>query len=517
MAKRVERASSTLRCVTHSALARPSPRLLPRGRDRRHEPQEVRVPAGVAAGHPATTEVGLRVLAAGGSAADAAAAATLACCVAESILTGIGGGGFATYFDAGTGEVTCLDFFCSVPGADGDVSPGPMVPIQIEFGGVPLAYEIGGASVGVPGVPAGVAEVHRRWGRLPWDRVVEPAIELARSGVTLPPQQARTLASVAPALVPGVGAEIYQPKGRLLVGGDLLFHPGLDRALAALAEEGPDVFYTGRIGRLMVDTIRAGGGVIGPADLAGYRVLELPVGHAALAGYHVFARYDLNGLITTVGTLPDGVGRMSRGDRAVALADALRGYGRQKVGDTTNISVVDPAGNACVVTTTLGIGSGVWLPDLGVHLNSMLGEGELITADLVPGARMSSMMCPLVVVDDSGDLVLAAGSAGASRIRSALIHTLVNVLLDGQSVRDAVQRPRFHVVDDVVHAELAYPEEELEAVAKAGYQVNRWDHLSHYFGGVSAVGHAGAAGDPRRGGDGQLLPGASGRNGSAGR
>ncbi len=463
------------------------------------------MPAGVAAGHPATTEVGLAVLARGGSAADAAVAAALASCTAESILTGIGGGGFATYFNAGTGEVTCLDFFCSVPGADGDCDAGPMVPIQIEFGGVPLSYSIGGASVGVPGVPAGVAEVHRRWGRLPWDRVVQPAITLARSGVALPHEQARTLASVAPALVPGAGAEIYQPHGRLLGGGDLLFHPGLDIALQALAEEGPDVFYTGRIGQLMIDSVRAGGGAMGPADLAGYRVLELPVGHAPLAGYHVFARHDLSGLIDTLGRLPESVAALSRGDRAVALADALRGYGRQKVGDTTNISVVDPDGNACVITTTLGLGSAVWLPGLGVHLNSMLGEGELITEDLAPGRRMSSMMCPLVVIDDDGELVLAAGSAGASRIRSALVHTLVNVLLDGLSVREAVHRARFHVVDDVVHAEPGYPEEELEAVAKAGYQVNRWDHLSHYFGGVSAVGHAGAAGDPRRGGAGQML------------
>ena len=463
------------------------------------------MPAGVAAGHPATMEVGLGVLAAGGSAADAAVAATFACCVAESILTGIGGGGFATYFDAGTGTVTCLDFFCSVPGTDGDVAAGPMVPIQVEFGGVPLAYEIGGASVAVPGVPAGAAEVHKRWGRLPWHRVVEPAIALARSGVVLPDEQARTLTSVAPALVPGAGAAIYQPNGRLLAGGDLLFHPGLDVALAALAEEGPDVFYTGRMGQLMVDTIRAGGGVLGPADLAGYRVLELPVGHAPLGGYHVFGRHDLNRLVETIGTLPAGVAGLSRGERAVAVADALRGYRRQRVGDTTNVSVVDPDGNACVVTTTLGIGSGVWLPGLGVHLNSMLGEGELITADLAPGRRMSSMMCPLVVVDESGELVLAAGSAGASRIRSALVHTLVSALLDGETVREAVHRARFHVVEDVVHAEPGYPEEELEAVGKAGYQVNRWDHLSHYFGGVSAVGLAGAAGDPRRGGAGQLL------------
>src|SRR3954470_24881557 len=139
-----------------------------------------RIPAGVAAGHPATTEVGLRVLAAGGSAADAAVAAMLTACVGETILTGLGGGGFATYFDAATGEVTCLDFFVAVPGIDGDREPGRMVAVDVFFGGLPQVYSIGGASVAVPGVPLGCGEVHRRWGRLPWDRVVAPAIELAR-------------------------------------------------------------------------------------------------------------------------------------------------------------------------------------------------------------------------------------------------------------------------------------------------------------------------------------------------
>jgi gamma-glutamyltranspeptidase/glutathione hydrolase len=463
------------------------------------------VPAGIAAGHPATAEVGLRMLAAGGSAADAAVAAALACCVAESVLTGIGGGGFATYYDAGTREVTCLDFFCSVPGLASDAPAGPMVPIQIEFGGVPMSYSIGEASVAVPGVPAGVAAVHERWGRLPWHSVVEPAIGLARSGVVLPAAQAVTLLTVFPALVPGIGADIYQPGGRLLAGGDLLFHPGLDKALSALATKGPEVFYTGEIGTAIVDTVRAGGGALSPKDLAEYRVLELPVEHAPLNRYHVFARHDLNRLIDTMSAFPPDLASLDRGTRAVALANALRVTGRQKVGDTTNISAVDADGNACVITVTLGIGSGVWIPGLGVHLNSMLGEGELVTGDLTPGRRMSSMMCPLVVTDDAGDLVLAAGSSGASRIRSALLHTLVGVLVDGLATREAVHRPRFHVVDDTVHAEAGYPDDELDALADAGYRINRWDHTSHYFGAVSTVGLPGAAGDHRRGGIGLLL------------
>ncbi|MGC9666566.1 gamma-glutamyltransferase [Planosporangium sp. 12N6] len=468
------------------------------------------VPAGVAAGHPATAEVGLRVLHAGGSAADAAVAAVLAGCVAESVLTGIGGGGFATYYDAASGEVTCLDFFCAVPGLDADAEPGPMVPIEVVFGGVPMSYSIGEASIGVPGVPAGIGEVHRRWGRLPWHRVVTPAVTLARSGVVLPAAQARTLVSIAPAMVPGVGAGIYSPGGKLLEGGDLLFHPGLDVALQALAADGPEVFYTGWIGEQLVKTVRAGGGAMGPHDLATYRVRELPVEHAPLAGARVFARRDLNNTIPTIAALPPDLADLPAGDRAVALAGALYNHGRQRLGDTTNISVVDFAGNACVITTTLGLGSGVWLPGLGVHLNSMLGEGELITADLRPGGRMSSMMCPLVVIDDDGDLLIAAGSAGASRIRTALVHTLVNVLVRNADMTAAINHPRFHVVADpdggppVAHLEPGYPADEVEALATAGYRLHWWDRADHYFGGASAVGHAGAAGDPRRGGVGRL-------------
>jgi gamma-glutamyltranspeptidase/glutathione hydrolase len=468
------------------------------------------VPAGVAAGHPATAEVGLRILHAGGTAADAAVGAILACCVAECVLTGIGGGGFATYYDAASRTVTCLDFFCAVPGLDSDTTALPMVPIEVFFGRVPMNYSIGESSVGVPGVPAGMGEVHRRWGRLPWDKVVAPAIGLARTGVVLPAAQARTLESVAPALLPGAGADIYSPGGKLLGGGDLLFHPGLDKAFTTLADEGPDAFYTGWIGERLVETVRAGGGAMGPADLAAYRVLELPVEQAQLTEGTVFGRRDLNNTIPTIAALPPTLSTLSLGDRAVALASALLHHGHERVGDTTNISVVDSEGNACVVTVTLGIGSGVWLPGLGIHLNSMLGEGELITPDLEPGQRVQSMMCPLVVVDDEGDLLVAAGSAGASRIRTALVHTLVNALVDDVDMATAISRPRFHVVADptggppAAHVEPGFSDEELTALEDAGYVVNRWDHLSHYFGGASAVGHAGAAGDPRRGGVGLL-------------
>ena len=461
-----------------------------------------RVAAGVAASHPATARAGLQVLRDGGTAADAAVAAALACCVAETIFTGLGGGGFATYFEAATGTVTCLDFFVAVPGTDGDREPGPMISVDVFFGGLPQVYSIGGASVAVPGVPAGCGEVHRRWGRLPWAEVVAPASALAKTGVPIPGAHARTLDSCAPALAWGEGAAVYTPNGRNLVDGELLFHPGLATALDALAVVGPSIFYTGDFAPILVDTVRAAGGALGPRDLADYRVLETPVDRAMLGGYEVRARHDLNRVVDTIAGLPAD---LSRPRRAIGLADALRDRGRQKIGDTTNVSVVDAEGNACVITTTLGLGSGVWLPGLGINLNSMLGEGELITDDLAPGRRMSSNMCPLVVIDTEGRLAVAAGSAGASRIRTALIDTLLGVLVDDVDMATAIGRPRFHVVDDTVHVEPGYPRDELASLAAAGYRIKQWPGLNHYFGGANAVGQAGAAGDPRRAGVGLLL------------
>jgi gamma-glutamyltranspeptidase/glutathione hydrolase len=470
------------------------------------------VAAGVAANHPATAEVGLRVLDTGGSAADAAVAATLACCVAESIVTGLGGGGFATFFEAATRRVSCLDFFCAVPGLGTTAAPAPMMPIEVTFGQIPQAYAIGGPSVGVPGVIAGVAAVHGRWGRLPWDRVVAPAIGLARSGVVVPAALANTLTTVHPALTPGAGAAIYAPGGRLLAGGDLLVHPGLGDALEILAEVGPGEFYTGPIGRLTSEAVSADGGVLTTDDLRDYRVLELPVHSARFGGRSVHSRRDLADTIGTIGALPDLRG-LTEGARAVAVACGLLGYAPERLGDTSNISVIDAAGNACVITLTLGLGSGVWLPGLGIHLNSMLGEGELQTGPLAPGQRIASMMCPMVVVDGSGQAELALGSAGASRIRSALIHTLTNVFIAEMSTSDAIAWPRFHVVSDeshglrggVVHAEPGRPATELDALREAGFAVNEWSGPNPYFGGVSAIGTAGAGADPRRGGVGLLL------------
>jgi gamma-glutamyltranspeptidase / glutathione hydrolase len=115
---------------------------------------------GVAAGHPATADAGAEILADGGSAADAAVAACLASCVAETIMTGLLGGGHAIYFDAATGTARNLDCFVSVPSGDG----APMESLEVPFGEELVHYAIGASSCAVPGVPAGLDALWRAHG-----------------------------------------------------------------------------------------------------------------------------------------------------------------------------------------------------------------------------------------------------------------------------------------------------------------------------------------------------------------
>src|SRR5207253_11445319 len=114
------------------------------------------LPAGVAAGHPATVEAGVAVLEGGGSAADAAVAASLASCVAETVMTGLLGGGHGIYFDVNAGRARNLDCFVAVPGLGGERRDVELLELEIPFGTELVHYAVGIASCGVPGLPAGL-------------------------------------------------------------------------------------------------------------------------------------------------------------------------------------------------------------------------------------------------------------------------------------------------------------------------------------------------------------------------
>ncbi|MGB2875689.1 MAG: gamma-glutamyltransferase [Gaiellaceae bacterium] len=458
--------------------------------------------AAVAAGHPATVEAGLEVLDDGGSAADAAVAACLASCVAETVMTGLLGGGHAIYIDGITGLVRNLDCFVAVPGLGVEASDAQLVELEVPFGTELIHYAVGIASCGVPGLPAGLVALHEEHGRLSWTRLVEPALRLARDGVDFPPEHAACLAMLAPVMTMNEGARIYAPGGELLSAGERLQQPGLVRALELLADEGPSSVYEGSLADSLLHLMKERGGLVSRDDLRAYEARWSDPVEIPYAGTRFLTRAGLSGVLEALQRLPRLRG-LQPAERALALVRTLERA--DAAGHTTNLTVVDPDGSACVLTSSLGLGSGDFLPGLDLHLNSMLGEADLIRGPLEPGERMESMMAPSLGLDDEG-FVLAAGAAGGTRLRSALLQVVAGILDEGLDPQAAVSRPRLHPAAGLVHLEPGFEADVPTALEEAGYDVRAWPAPHHYFGGVSVVTRTGCAGDPRRSGSAAALP-----------
>src|SRR5262245_5685072 len=456
----------------------------------------------VAAGHPATAEAGAEILEAGGSAADCVVAACLASCVAETVMTGLLGGGHAIHFDAETGRAANLDCFVAVPGLGREGEPVALLELEVPFGTELVHYAVGIGSCGVPGVPAGLDALWQTHGRLPWARLVDPALRLASGSVPMPAAHAACLRMLEPVMTMNEGARIYSPGGELLDEGDLLRQPGLVAALEAVAEEGARSVYDGTLARALLALIEERRGLVTQEDLSTYGAVWSDPVEVEFRGRRVATRAGLSDFPATLGRL-DVLRGLSEPERALALTAALLDEPPAQSG-TTNISAIDDDGNACVLTTSLGLGSGDFVPGFDLHLNSMLGEADLLTGPLEPGDRMASMMAPTIVLDSSG-VALAAGAAGGTRLRSALLQVVAGILDEGLEPQAAVDRPRLHPVASLVHLEPGFGPETTGALESAGLEVRQWPDRHHYFGGVSAVTSTGAAGDPRRNGEARVV------------
>jgi gamma-glutamyltranspeptidase/glutathione hydrolase len=450
----------------------------------------------IAAGHPATADAGAEVLRDGGSAADAAVAASLASCAAEVVMTGLAGGGHAIWVDGASGRALLLDFFVAVPGLGRAARTPALVELEVPFGTELIHYAVGIASCAVPGVPAGLDALWRAHGRLPWPRLVEPAVRIAREGVQMPAAHAACLQMLAPVMTMREGAAIFAPEGHLLETGETLRQPQLAGAFELLAEEGGRSFYDGSLARSLLELMGERDGLVTREDLAAYEPRWLDPDEGAYAGARVLTRGGLARLLPVLARVSPLRG-LRAGERAVALARAL--VQPDTNGDTTSLAVVDTDANACALTTSLGLGSGDFLPGLDVHLNSMLGEADLLVGPLEPGARMESMMAPTAVLDRDG-LALVGGSAGGSRLRSALTQVLAGILDEELEPQHAVDRPRLHPAGSIVHLEPGFDDEALDALVADGFSLRRWAARHHYFGGVSVVARRGAGADPRRSG-----------------
>jgi gamma-glutamyltranspeptidase/glutathione hydrolase len=442
---------------------------------------------GVAAGHPATAAVGAEVLEDGGTAADAVVAMALASCVAETVMSGLLAGCHAIAFDGS--RVTLLDGFAAVPSGDGQLDE-----LEIPFGDELGVYEIGAGSCAVPGLPAALGELWERLGRLPWTRLCEPAVELARSRVALPEMHARSLGMLGGLYALGRGGELFVRDGDMLRPGDELDQPGLVQTLEALADEGAASVYRGSLAEAL---LAVDGVVLTGADLAAYRPLWRDPVLVTYAGRRVATRAGLSGVPELLPRLPQLRG-LSATDRVLALVDVFEA--RREAGEhTTNMAAVDVQGRACVLTHSLGVGAGVWIPGFDVQLNNLLGEADIVHGEPQPGDHLESRMAPTLVFDGEG-LELAVGSAGATRLRTALATVLAAILDEGHDAETAVALPRVHPTPEFVDAEPGVDELALTALEERGRTVRRWPDRHHYFGGVSCVGRSGAAGDPRRSG-----------------
>jgi len=502
----------------------------------------------IAAGHRLTAEAGARVLREGGNAVDAAVCAVLTSFAVESPLTGLGAGGFMlVHTDE---DDVLLDFFVEVPGREGGGTRADLVPLSVVFDETPQVFNVGAASCGVPGTPAGLDAALRRFGSMPMAELIGPAVTHARGGVEVTAEQAYLFKILEPILTeyPETRA-IYAPRGTILGEGDTFRFPDLADALERYAAEGPAPFYRGEIAEAIAAWITDRGGTLGRADLASYEAVARAPVRAAFRGREVLTNAPPSSggiLIAFCLALLERIGDAGVTSVVAAMAEANRArteefhaglYGESYVdrfldparldalaagiasgkgpfrdeppgdalGSTTHITVVDGEGRCAAVTCSNGTGSGMLPPGTGVHVNNMLGEEDLnpLGFHVLPaGRRMTSMMAPTVVLRD-GELEAGLGSGGSNRIRSAILQVILRLVADGMDAQAAVDAGRVHYEEGVVQAEPGVDDDALE---RCGLRVARWRRRNLFFGGVHGVardpdsGKLRGGGDPRRGG-----------------
>ena len=477
-------------------------------------PAQIGKGGAVASADPLATAVGLDILRAGGNAVDAAVATALALAVVYPEAGNLGGGGFAVLRVGG--ELAALDFRETAPA-------GARRDMYLDAAGKPVenASLVGALAAGVPGSPAGLYELHRRYGKLPWGRVVYPAQRLAAQGFrvsrylhdVLDSEENRKLLLRFPET-----SRRWLPDGKPPEVGSILRLPDLAATLDRYAARGPEAIATGAVAAAVEKASREHGGLLTAADLAAYRPvwrtpltfeafgwklasMPLPSSGGVILGQalgilerrewgklprfgadrdHLLAealrrsfadRFLLGDPATTRATeaqllAPDWLARRSeqidpQHATPSAQVEPWPGAARTEApaagGETTHLSVVDRDGNLVALTTTLNglFGCGVWVPGAGFFLNNEMDDfatapGKPNLFGLVqgeanavaPGKRMLSSMNPVIAW--KGQEAYALGGRGGSRIPTHTLQVLLNLLVDGDSLQAALDRPRLH-------------------------------------------------------------------------
>jgi len=503
----------------------------------------------VVAGHPQAAEIGVAVLKAGGNAIDAAIATSLALGVAEPYTSGLGGKLMLLYYDAASGKTCVVDAMDAAGSLD--------VAAYLKRPEEDRSYGYG--AVCVPGLAAGLWAAHERWGKTSWADDVQPAVALARAGFRMLPKTRDFFEEQDKKLRRGDAelARLYLPGGKLPEVGSLLANEDLARTMEVLARDGRDGFYRGAVAEKIIAAAQRGGGVITLDDFArcaarivepvgldfrGYRLvcppppasgpaIFLPILKALeddsfgggplraaanldrigrvwrivepqayeLIGDTPEARFNFEKLIA-----PDSI----RAIRAKAAAPAAQKAAildaplyESAMAATTHFIIVDAGGNIVCATQSLSVhfGAGVVPPGTGVVLNDSMSNFSFTEPRnpgyLAPGRRPRSTIAPTLVFRGAKP-VLAIGVPGSARIPTALLQTLLDRLVLGRPLADAIGDTRFHYIipfrpgdEEAFEAEQSFPADTAGALQALGWKVVLPEAAGRgrRFGGINAV------------------------------
>ncbi len=479
----------------------------------------------VSSAHPLATRAGLEVLEAGGNAFDAAVAVAAALNVVEPMMSGVGGFGVALVYDADKRTCRCLDASGRFPAAtDADVFRAP-TPNYLE-------NRKGARAVSTPGNAHLWETLARAHGKLPWPRLLAPAIRLADEGFVISAHTAGHIRSEFAAF-PEHARAIYGKDGKPLAAGDRLVQKDLARSLRLLAEQGARAIHGGELGQAIDKAMREAGGFLRLEDLKrneaewwdpvgidyrGYRVVASPLPNNAWNGLYrlgLMSRFDVRKLghetpeylhtfaeatkrayaarLQYAGDRdhdPPPLDRLLSEKHWAAEAAKIRpgqamplrlppspAKGRQEGQYTTHFVVADARGNVVTSTQTLGMlfGSKIMPPGTGIWLNNSMQycvfEPKGNPLDAIPGRRKLAGFCPMLVLRD-GKPWLATGSPGGHTIVQTVPQIVMNVVDFDRDVQQAIAAPRLSFIEpDLTAVEDGVPEGVRKTLAAWGHHV----------------------------------------------
>lgn len=434
---------------------------------------------------------GAQILNQGGHAVDAVVAVSLALGAVEPWMSGLGGGGFATLWDAERQEVRCLDYGMVAPqGIDPADYPLTGGPTTEGFFGWPGVLEdrniLGPYSVAVPGLLSGLALAHRTYGKLPWADLVQPAIALAERGLSLDWYGAMSLLVEARGLARFEAARsIYLPEGRVPQpfeeGAAVFLKLGrlIDTLKKLATPDGPERFYRGDIAAELIRDLQAAGSRLSLADLASYQARFIEPVEIGYRDARVFAPSGLTAgptLQRLLAAWQQKLPAIAQGAKpgpahyaayAASLDQAYRdrlanmgAANKEAAGPetrpscTSHFCVADRHGNVVAWTQTLlsRFGSFVLSPATGVLMNNGIMWFDPVPGkpnSIRPGARPLSNMCPTVALSPRLG-ALAIGASGGRKIMPSVAQILSFMVDFGMDLDAAFHCPRIDVSGDGV-------------------------------------------------------------------